>query len=123
MVRVCAVRAQCVCSACAVRVQCVRSACAVRVQCVCSACAVHSVTGLASTVPHAVTPSPESARPGSAWQDAKSRAHMHSRERRVTRGSLPSEATVGPGGSVSGHAHASRQPHKLKIVSTPQKGL
>ena len=74
-------------------------------------------------MPHAVTPSPESARPGSAWQDAKSRAHMHSRERRVTRGSLPSEAIVGPGGSVSGHAHASRQPHKLKIVSTPQKGI
>jgi len=48
---------------------------------------------------------------------------MHSRERRVTRDSLPSAAVVGPGGSVSGHAHASMQPHKLKTVSTPQKGL
>ena len=82
---------------------------------------MHSGTGLASTVPHAVTPSPASERCPAA--PTKSRAHMHSRERRVTRGSLPSEAIVGPGGSVSGHAHASRQPHKLKIVSTPQKGL
>ena len=102
------------------------------------------MTGLDSTAPHAVTPFPASARPGSAWQDAKSRAHlpwvvgsgvsidtarihalylcgggranMHKRERRDNRGcSLHSEEL---GGRVSGQAHASRQPSKLKMAST-----